>query len=303
MGYDVTFHPVSLDELNHFLFEVIERPGLLEPRLAELIPADSDREVMRDVFLQAFRAIEAAEEETGITPKPRDTLVDHPDEDEDTTDPQATVRFLAAMVAGFVHPYWYSRGAGIFLLDFELERGESYQLLTHGRLSALDDDIEGIAGNYSAGCFISPDRVKALRARVDAGREQYRSALGDRGFDALTHALYYACSKGLGLIEATDVVVPSASVFMTRPDLMRAHYLNNVGAAVPSTGSPSKAQLVRESAKPDTELEATPSGSPSWPFFAVAVILGFLAIATERYFLLFPALLAAVRGITTASEE
>lgn len=137
------------------------------------------------------------------------------------------VSWLPSSPATFI-TYWYSRGAGLFRLEFETESGESYADLVGGRLKLIEDDMPGLTGNYSAACFIPPDRVVALRKRMETHREPYFKTLEERGFESLVAALDYAASKGLGFIEAADVVVPSADAFLTRSDLMRAHYLKNM---------------------------------------------------------------------------
>lgn len=307
MGYDITFHPVGLAELRHFLFDVIEEPSLLESRVAELIPDPEGREAMEDALRRTLRAIETAEREIGITPVPRDTSRDPTgDEEEDLLWPQDTVRFLAAGIAGFRHPYWYSRGAGLFSVPGEDASGQTYQDLIGGRLAKLEDDIVGITQNYAASGFFPPDAVVALRDRISSNRSDYLNAMGERGFEALTLALEYASSRGLGLIEASDVVFPGGNVFLTDPANLRAHYLKNLKS---SAGDKPLPPFRGASQSPPSPPDASPADESTAVnveavvFLLFALLLGFAALASKRYFLMFPAILAAGRGFQRLSDH
>ena len=61
----------------------------------------------------------------------------------------------------------------------------------------------------------------------------------EEGLDSIRRAIAYATAHDLGLMEATDLVVPFANESYTDIDNLRAHFLENVAYAEPGK-SPSK---------------------------------------------------------------
>jgi hypothetical protein len=58
VGYDVTFHPISLDELQKFVFDILDTPALMAERLKEVSPLPQDRDLLGEMFGRVLRAID-----------------------------------------------------------------------------------------------------------------------------------------------------------------------------------------------------------------------------------------------------
>jgi hypothetical protein len=243
LGYDITFHPVALSELQRFVFDVIDDRRRLEGRLGELSRDPEQRATLADLFGRVFRAIDLEEAFAARGPGPADDELDDEDAEEDDDDigPAASeVRFLAAAVAGCLHPYWYSRGGGLtFVRDSEVRRWiRPYHEIGQGKVRSIVDDSPFIDGNVSANGFIPPESVVVLEERLRTPAQPYVDGLGEEGLDALRRAVAYARERALGLIEATDIVVPGGGMFVTAPDHLRAGHLGNLDAPAPSPAAP-----------------------------------------------------------------
>jgi hypothetical protein len=224
MGYDVTFHPVGIYELQYYVFDVVNEPKLAGER-AKALAAHPEKHRM---VLQVYRSLER-----------------HRDWSSWSGDVHfgSTVAYCAAATAGFLHPFWYSRdGAVTFLGRFDssvLSLFTSLTKLATGVVARMPDSSLGILGlNYTGSGLLKPDRVIALLAALKSlakeplpsetvGNSEGLSVL-DAVFDygglaSLLGAIHYAIDHGLGLMEAADVVVPLADETVTNPENFRQH--------------------------------------------------------------------------------
>jgi len=208
MGYDVTFHPVSRNQLKHFVFDVFNDASVAESRAAELSNDPEAQEQIVGLYGQ------------------------FPEWEEDDEAPfEATFAVAAAAIAGWLHPYWYARGQALSFMAFEHpEVAECFTPLPRlatGRFASLPDDSDGFLGeNFTASGFISPDKFDTLTRLVkELAAPKF---FAQDGLESLHAALGYARAKGLGLLEATDIVVPSAGEFTSNPENLRAHYLKRM---------------------------------------------------------------------------
>src|SRR5207253_693867 len=97
MGFDVTFHPIGADQLRHFLFDVLDDGSLAAARAAELSAEPKHRKVL-DQLYESFPGWLAGR---GAPPVGNSFAV------------------VAAVIAGFLHPYWYARGTALTFLAEE----------------------------------------------------------------------------------------------------------------------------------------------------------------------------------------
>lgn len=220
MGFDVTFHPIGTNQLRRFLFEVIEDSSLSETRAAEL----SSDPKKRKGLLALYKVFPEWLAGGGDPPLGN------------------TFAVAAAVIAGFLHPYWYSRGTALTFLAEEhvAEMKEVFVPLGQvvpGRLSELPDASRGmIYGNESASGFIPPDRVmraqELLQSLADrpgrAGLSLLETLVDEDGLESLRAAMKYCLERGLGMIEASDVVVPIADECMTEFENLRAPFLDKM---------------------------------------------------------------------------
>ena len=221
MGFDITFHPVSLDDLRRFVFEVADRPALAEERAAELARDDVERTQVLDLYGLFGTWLEKAQAgQAGVA---------------------ETFAFACAAIAGYRHPFWFARGcASAFLVPMAPELADLYQPLptvAEGAVSILPDPSGGVLpGNHAAGGIVRRERFADLRAVLHELSEREGqfapSALydvfGKAGLESLERALQYAEEHELDLIEASEVVIPAQPKTYTRWDNMRAHYLKRL---------------------------------------------------------------------------
>lgn len=215
MGFDVTFHPIGAEQLQHFLFDVVDDPAKAESRAKEI----SNTKKYQTAALKLYGQMPA-------------WLADN-----EMIGP--TFAFAAAILAGFLHPYWYARGQALTFLAEEhaAEAAELFVPLgkvVPSKLSALPDRKRAmIFGNESASGFIPPDRIKrAVELLDNAAKQPGRGGLSkletifdDDGLEALRSALDYCLQHQLGMIEASDVVVPIANQCISDSSHLRAKFI------------------------------------------------------------------------------
>jgi len=238
VGYDVTFHPVSAVELQRFVFDLVDKPALAAARAAEISKVAKKRAELIDIFghLSEFAADAA---------KDRDAFGN-------------TIAFAAAAVAGFLHPYWYARGSALtFLCIAKLAKPSEVPFMplprcAKGKVAKLKDGSGGfLTDNYTASGFLPPEAIAGVEALLDrllAKRaKKLAEVFDDDGLDAVRRALRYAREHGLGMIEATDAIVPFSDEAVTDLDNARAHFLDNVAYDQP--GKPKKKAKAKPAAK------------------------------------------------------
>lgn len=218
MGFDVTFHPIGRDQLDHYFFDVLADPALGRERSRE-ISADPERQA---VVLQLYRAF------------PRFRAMNQP--------VGSSFAFGAAILAGFLHPFWYARGQGFSMLP-RSRVPEAAGLfvpigqITASKLTGLPDPSHGlIRGNTSASGFMPPHKVAeaeallgSLAERVgDDGRPLLEAFFDEDGLGSLHAALRYCREHDLGMFEASDVVVPLSNECYTDHANMRAPFLGKL---------------------------------------------------------------------------
>ena len=229
MGFDITFHPTGLEEIQYYLFDVIENHAIAKSRVSELT---SDSEVREYLLINFYSKFDEWFEEILK---------------EGHSSPLFSGRFafLAAQISGFLHPFWYARGQA---LSFLAEASEEVKHLikpltkiTDGKLKGLSDISNGlITENYKASGFISdldallkildelcyPKNWQIL-SEVDFydSNTLISKYFDEEGIDSLNKAIKYAQSRKLGLMEGADVCGPFGCY--TKYENMRAHYLQN----------------------------------------------------------------------------
>ena len=206
MGYDITFHPVAIADLERLVFDVVRTPALA-----------------------AARAKEASKKKAKAVTRIYGYFPGWLDDDEAAVN--ATFAVAAAAVAGFRHPYWYARGAALSFLPKLPVKLVPLNRLADGLFARMPDaNGDRIDSNYTASGVILPDQLAALAGWLDASKNA--KAIGkvfdDDGLDSLRRAIAYAVSRRLGLMEAADLVVPFAGEGVTDLDNLRAHFLERL---------------------------------------------------------------------------
>jgi hypothetical protein len=218
VGFDVTFHPVSADELRRFLFDVIADGSLAAERAGEL----AEDAKHRNLLLKLYGSFPEWLAEPAPVPN--------------------TFAFAAAIIAGFLHPYWYARGTALTLLaEGHLpEMGGLFVPLGRvepGPLASLPDDSRGLFhGNESASGFVPPQRIARAQELLESladrpGRgplSMLETVVDEESLQSLRAVMRCCREHALGLIEATDLVVLFSGQCVSNYDNLRAPFLNRM---------------------------------------------------------------------------
>jgi len=208
MGYDVTFHPVQPAHLARYLAEPLENPGLLHERVWELTrDAIHHDSLCRSMYgrLPTLEAVRTGAAEFA-----------------------ATLGFASAIVAGYLHPYWFLRGGA---LSFWAKDEPACAALLSSPTQAVVafagmNDVGRIVGNDRSGAFVAHEHLGPLEALLKkrALLPSIQARLGDPA--PLQLAIAYARRHGLGLLEATEIATAGGTV--SWPDNLRAVYKKNL---------------------------------------------------------------------------
>jgi hypothetical protein len=242
MGFDVTFHPVSPADLQRYCFDVASDPELARVRVAEIAASQGKQRDLFDGVLS--RLPEFVEEQR-----------------QGASQFGSTVAMAAAAVAGYIHPFWYARGCALsFVCD---KRPEVARLITPlpelaaGPIAELSDETGGLlSSNYTAGGVVLPEALPKLAELVEEGAFE---SFDEDCLDSLRRAIAYARERGLGLMEATDLVVPFSGEAYTDTDNLRAHFLKNVDRTeLGARAEKKKEKALPKKAAPKAKKKAAP---------------------------------------------
>jgi len=208
MCFDVTFHPISPEDITFFVEDVVLDPTFAPSRIERLDLEPAFKDAIRNAygFIADFRkSVESGE-----------------------SDFAHTFSFMTAIVAGFLHPYWYSRGCAVsFLPDVDPTIGPILEspLVVMPRLARqMSDPSNGrITTNFISGAYVSQSNVVALKSYFADPKngDHIARIFSDNGRDSLLEAIEYATEHRLGLLEASDVIVPLFGECVTNPNNAR----------------------------------------------------------------------------------
>lgn len=210
MGYDITFHPVSLDDIHRYVFDVIEQPDLAQARASDIT---SDPGKCREIE----RVYEQLTDWVGQLSDGKSLPLNE------------TIGYATAQIAGFLHPYWYARNAAISSLDDDAVLSLFTPLTKLAGAPACLDSMEPstyIGLNYTAsGVVTDVDRLERNLERLGLDDKNDPPALfvvfHDAALASLREAMAYCKQHNLALIEAAEIVVPIADAARTDPDNFR----------------------------------------------------------------------------------
>ncbi len=198
MGFDVTWHPISQEEMFLWYFDRLE-----EARRGDYATAMSFAKQYRmgkeagyeDSCKQGYQGM--LEQGAGIPP---DAPFDK------------THSFLLAMVQGMFRTYYYTRG-GIYSGLAEMDpHMASYTLPFQDILGPkLQNPVRNrIYENYCGGVYIPEKEVPRLLEDYESGKVEgpLRQCFGNT-LPVFLKALLHAKKERLGLLEATEVVEPN----------------------------------------------------------------------------------------------
>lgn len=194
MGYDVSFHPISPDEMNDWYFTPLE---WVKHGQEEKVLALAARYGIEDFYAEKYRNTlrVGAETEPG-------ELFDK------------SHGFYLAVIQGFFRDYYYTRGSAFsFLMEQKPEYARYVTPWKQVSPSAFSNPAENrIVENYCSGVYLSPAQVAQLLRDLEQNPKVHADLEGlwcGGQLAVLKKALTAALKLDVGLLEATEVVEPN----------------------------------------------------------------------------------------------
>lgn len=194
MGYDVSFHPISPDEIQEWYFTPLTwiQQGQEEKVLA-LAAQYGIEDFYAEKYLDTLRV--GAETESN-------ELFDK------------SHGFYIAVIQGFFREYYYTRGSAFsFLLEEKPDYARYFTPWAQVVPTAFPNPAENrIVENYCSGVYLSPDQVMQLLKDMEQDPkvcEDLERIWSNGQIAVLKKALSAAAELGAGLLEATEVVEPN----------------------------------------------------------------------------------------------
>ena len=194
MGYDVSFHPISPDEIQEWYFTPLTwiQQGQEEKVLA-LAAQYGIEDFYAEKYLDTLRV--GAETESN-------ELFDK------------SHGFYIAVIQGFFRDYYYTRGSAFsFLLEEKPDYARYFTPWAQVVPTAFPNPAENrIVENYCSGVYLSPDQVMQLLKDMEQNPkvcEDLERIWSNGQFAVLKKALTAAAELEVGLLEATEVVEPN----------------------------------------------------------------------------------------------
>lgn len=194
MGYDVSFHPISPEEMQEWYFTPLTwiQQGQEEKVLA-LAAQYGIEDFYAEKYLDTLRV--GAETESN-------ELFDK------------SHGFYIAVIQGFFREYYYTRGSAFsFLLEEKPDYARYFTPWAQVVPTAFPNPAENrIVENYCSGVYLSPDQVMQLLKDMEQDPkvcEDLERIWSNGQLAVLKKALTAAAELGAGLLEATEVVEPN----------------------------------------------------------------------------------------------
>jgi len=188
MGWDISYHPISKEQIIERYFNVLNDKSLI----TEL----SNKHQIKDFYAKKYEELI----DIALVTTPEDIF-------------DKTHGYYIAVVQGFFEKYFYVRGSAIsFLEGDELSKYTKNweEILPKGLLT--DEIHNRIRENYCSGKFIPKENITQLLDDYENNielQEVIHTLFSNKRIAIFLKALRYAQDKGLGLLEATEVVEPN----------------------------------------------------------------------------------------------
>jgi len=202
MGYDVSWHPITEEQIQKWYFDVLEKSALAD-KLKVRVPADqleheSQREEFESFYLDKYKTtLKTVMNMEGSFSR--------------------THAYCIAVTQGSFEEFFYTRGAALSFIedeDFFDKYITSWQKISPEKYlnNFVNDRLDS---NYSGGVFLSPSQVEQLID--DYNKDKNTKTILDSIFshgriEIFLEALNFAKNKKMGLIEATEVVEPHPNI-------------------------------------------------------------------------------------------
>lgn len=224
MGYDITFHSISKNELQRYVFDVLEDPSCAENRSKEISSAPEKCAKIFQTYYSDHLIKWFGEEQAR-----RDDI-------------SPSFALVTAVIAGYLHPYHYSRNFALMLLSerFPEVKGlfTSLTKVQGSPLADYSDPNDGlISHNYAASGIVEhPSRVLDF---IERNESELLMDYGEEEVKALKSCLNYCVERDLYFLEAAEVVFPLGGGCFSDYENLRASFLKQRSASdeAPSSDS------------------------------------------------------------------
>ena len=194
MGYDVSFHPISPEEMREWYFAPLTwvQQGQEEKVLA-LAAQHGMEDFYAEKYLNTLRV--------GAGTEPGELF-------------DKSHGFYIAVIQGFFRDYYYTRGSAFsFLAEQKPEYARYFTPWAQVAPTAFPNPAENqIIENYCSGVYLSPAEAAQLLRDMEQEPKVLEDLEGlwcDGQLAVLKKALTAAVQLGVGLLEATEVVEPN----------------------------------------------------------------------------------------------
>lgn len=225
MGYNITFHPITREELQYYIFDVLTDFSLAESRVLKLTQDEVKRDRLRALYREWPEMIHEVRKGNASF--------------------ASNIAYPSCVIAGFLHPYWFAEDGCITFLGEEERNVKVNPLLKiFGKKGPSDfktllitlrayspEVFEGIQdesygmifGNYTASGFIAPDKVRDLKIALTAKHTAYLvdKILNDKAKRALMYAIDYAIAHDCGLMEASEIFIDNKNLSFSDSDHLK----------------------------------------------------------------------------------
>ena len=190
MGFDITYHPVRIDEMNSWFFEPVKAMK------------DGDESILKSV-------IEAQGE--GFFDEKYEFIIKDIASRYTEFPSEKGILYAMAACIGLFRKYQYVRGSAF---SFLIERAPEMDKYRTPWAEVIPSWVpvpgsDTITENYSSGVFIGPDKVKELLADIE-NEEKVHSAIldafGEANLGVFIKSLQDAASTDSGVMEATEIM-------------------------------------------------------------------------------------------------
>lgn len=194
MGYDVSFHPISPEEMQEWYFTPLT---WIQQGQEEKVLALAAQHGIEDFYANKYLDTLRVGSETDAN-----ELFDK------------SHGFYLAVIQGFFRDYYYTRGSAFsFLAEQNPDYTRYFTPWKQITPAPFPNPAKNqIVENYCSGVYLSPNQVMQILqdinqdSRIRTDLERFWS---DGQFAVLKKALNAAAKLGVGLLEATEVVEPN----------------------------------------------------------------------------------------------
>ena len=192
MGFDVTYHPVTPEEMHSLYFMVREQSGAEDTLIRDYQLDELNGDKLRHLFTLA--------REASIDGDP----------------PFASEQgFFLAVALGLLRPYHYIRGGAFSFLVEDEPRFTAYTADWHDLIPAswpVQELPRGFSENYCVGVYLPLEQLRRLRQNAAENPEIHASlskVFGEGALEVFWQAVDDAIAQNRGLLEATDIIEPN----------------------------------------------------------------------------------------------